>query len=136
MNEMRKLMEAVSSIVEDDDGDISYNKHKGNLARITAGLDKEHDKNVSRILTGKFKGKTVELNVLGTHDGSRIRSWKTISVKVAKVIYQARDVNGPTFVSTDDNRYQSHPDHNVKILDNKLPARYDTWPHLDQNEEN
>ena len=48
--------------------------------------------------------------------------WKIKRMVVAGVEYQGNkagysDSNGPTFIDTEGNKYQTHPEYGVKILD-------------------
>lgn len=110
MNEMRKLMEAVAMAEEDD---IGYSEKLGNISQLTAQLLMKHNEKVSKLLTSKFHGKTVELYVLGKFDGMSM-NWKVIPVEIERVSYQAHDVNGPVYISTNGKEYHSHPDHDVQ----------------------
>jgi hypothetical protein len=97
-----------------EEGDIGYSDDLGNVSQLTAELLKKHDEKVSKLLTSKFHGKTVELNVLGKHGGSRMTGWGPIRVEIERVSYQAHDVNGPVYITTDGKEYHSHPDHDVQ----------------------
>lgn len=97
-----------------EEGDIGYDDSLGNISQLTAQLLAKHDEKVSKILTSKFHGKTVELNVLGKHGGSRMTGWDTIRVEIERVSYQAHDVNGPVYIATSGKEYHSHPDHDVQ----------------------
>jgi len=129
MNEMRKLMETIATVAEE--GDIGYTEGN-NISKITNLLLKEYEQEVTRVLTSKLGGKTVELHVLAKHDGARGMGWKTIPVEVERVAYQEHDVDGPIYISTDGKEYHSHPDHNVKVVSKQLPKRMRGWPHLEQ----
>ena len=104
--------ESVEVLGEEDD--IGYDDSLGNVSQLTAQLLAKHDEKVSKILTSKFHGKTVELNVLGKHGGSRMTGWGPVRVEIERVSYQAHDVNGPVYISTDGKEYHSHPDHDVQ----------------------
>lgn len=98
----------------EEEGDIGYGDDVGNISQLTTELLKKHEENVSKILTSKFHGKTVELSVLGKHGGSRMTGWGPVRVEIERVSYQAHDVNGPVYISTDGKEYHSHPDHDVQ----------------------